>query len=227
MDKFEQNIKTIIDAIKYAAIHNNNSAYLYKNIAWYYHSPNKKHLVHNIIDVVISSKGDFNRSSFYKLLSKKISINKEIESSLTTYCVISTSYILRFKIIKNFNPLNIEDVKQLSNFSVDGIFYDVVKDNFIDSCGGMADLDASPIVIRSIFDIHHITTLQILEFAEKYGTFESCIFFDKHKNHLTTLKLSEFKEPIEITFQNIFLIFVRKVKLKDIKLVNLKCLMVK
>jgi hypothetical protein len=178
--------------------------YLYGDLVKYRHSSQNQHLRENVIDVVISYLNEFDIHQFYQRLSSEMTINAEIEHTNTKYHILAEGYILRFEMIKGFDPRQLESVRKIARFTVDSIFHNVHTKEIVDySNEGIGHLSSSPVVIKSIVEDWNAS--DCLGFAEKISQFDNAVVEAAQLEQIKKVDILSLDEPATKSFKDILL----------------------
>jgi len=196
MNHFPGHITSLFDTISKAAVDQNIHAFAFGNITRLGVTGNDRYLRDNEIQIVLS--GNVNTPRLYEILSESITINKEIKHSKGQYSIVSDGLILQFNIKKSFDPSSIDDIKELSSFTIDAIFYNLRTSEIIDITGGISDL-TSDSIIKSIHDTPWNIDI-IFALSNRMGYFENANLHKDHTTEIKNISLRSFKEPLNSTF---------------------------
>lgn len=198
------NLQKVFGASKRAAAAQHCQIFLFGDYIKHEVTNEDQHLRFNVIDFIIAGKFDVDK--FYKNLSSEIVINQQIENSTSKYYICSENYIIQYQIADHFDPNNYDDVIQFARFSSDAIFKNLLTDEVIDfTKHGIEHLRSKVKKIKSIVPSDQWTVSDIIGFAIGLGQYaESTIDIDDLA-HLQKVKISEAKEPLNITFKDLLL----------------------
>lgn len=130
LNEFPDNIKHFLERIHHCAKKNGYKTFLYGNFALYKITGNKNFLKTQNIKVILSFNSNFNQQEFYQCLTEHINITKETEMSSSKYSFVS-SFNVEIDLVYNFDPTNLDQVKQFGRFNFDVNFYDLDTNIFI------------------------------------------------------------------------------------------------
>ncbi len=187
MTNLTKNTSNVLASITYAANMCGVRAYAHGDIAKSLSDPNYRMSSEYQIDVVLSHDGQFEIHNFYKHLSERITINREIASSSDLYHVVTYPYLLLFDIVENFDP----QFNNISIFNVDSLFLELGQNIEYTNI-----YTKEPIYLEHLSPPDSWSLKDILGFAFQHGKFKDVILDDNQMVALQSVQMSQCEVPV-------------------------------
>lgn len=153
-----------------------------------------------IINVVLCCKNNFDITLFYSHLTKKLTINKQLENSQGKYVVVAKPYVFDFDIVHS-----LDDASKDFYFSLDGLLFDLHDHQIKDLTGrGQSDISSQPVILKSLKPKKDWTIKEVLSFPAKSALFDAKID-DQDQTDLRSIYLSQCKNSDLLSNREILL----------------------
>lgn len=197
MYKLPDSIQTTLNVINHCAKRNDCEIFLHGNLIMYILTGNHDFLREQKIDLVISYKTGLDTHRLYQCMIQHITINREIENSLSRYHVISSEHEIRIDLIHQFDPEQMIHSNQFGSFNLDLLFYDITREEIRSPQG--VSIDSGH--LKNIKNHEDWVFEDILGFVTWVGRLPKVIIDEEQLGHLKLISLGITKESLDITWE--------------------------